>query len=535
MSARLLKPCRARVVIAVAGMTVALALLAWAPAASADGWSAQSVPAAVGSEMVLGGVSCPSPSDCFAVGFQASSGGRRFLLDQFSAGRWTNVGLPGPAGSTTSELDGVSCPSVTFCMAVGSYTTSSHLTLPLALTFSCSAGARPGLQICRWTQRTAQLSAGGQGFLHGVSCTSATFCEAVGGIPGFVTLTEGWNGAAFTKQASGGFFVAELDSVSCTSSTFCVADGWEEIQNSRVPYAESLKGNEWLPESTAGTGQFLTAPSNVGSAVLTGVSCASTIACQVVGGSEGEPTWGASFNGGSWALQSTPPTSGTAFFGQGGVSCAGPSICWAVGDYVPDFGNPQPLGEYWDGIGGWQLGDLPAPNDLGGEAILNSVSCLASTPTTTDCEAVGYYTNQSNVNGIGQPLPMPFAEQYTATVVIVNCCFGFVPHHFSLSAGGLARRGATVTAVLRKPRTLVLLVQAVRHRRPFLVGLVALGHRRAGTARIHWNLSVNGRSLRPGTYQISLSSVTAAVLSPPTAPGEITLTVKPNRRVEVGK
>jgi hypothetical protein len=52
-----------------------------------------------------------------------------------------------------------------------------------------------------------------------------------------------------------------------------------------------------------------------------------------------------------------------------------------------------------------------------------------------------------------------------------------------------------VTAVLRKPRTFVLLVEAVRQGRLVIVGLLPLGRHRTGTSRIHRNLRVNGRPL----------------------------------------
>jgi hypothetical protein len=92
-----------------------------------------------------------------------------------------------------------------------------------------------------------------------------------------------------------------------------------------------------------------------------------------------------------------------------------------------------------------------------------------------------------------------------------------------------------VIAVLHKPRTLVLLVQGIRRRHPVIIGLVALGSHPVGTSKIHWNLRVEGRLLGKGTYEVTLHSISVDVLSPATPPGELTLTVKADGRVEVRK
>jgi len=91
-----------------------------------------------------------------------------------------------------------------------------------------------------------------------------------------------------------------------------------------------------------------------------------------------------------------------------------------------------------------------------------------------------------------------------------------------------------VIAVLHKPRRLVLLVQGVRHHR-VIIGLVPLGDYSVGTFRIPWNLRVNGRLLDKGTYEVSLHAISVDVLSPATPPGQITLTVRTNRHVTVGR
>jgi hypothetical protein len=144
------------------------------------------------------------------------------------------------------------------------------------------------------------------------------------------------------------------------------------------------------------------------------------------------------------------------------------------------------------------------------------------------CEAVGQFTNTS-----GQLEPL--AEQYQVITIPRGCCRLFTPHHFALTVSGFENQGATITAELKKPKALELLVERKHQRRLIIVGLVPLGSHPAGTSRIHWNLHVADRSLGKGTYEVSLRSVVDGILSPPTPPGEIALTVNNNGHVKVGK
>jgi hypothetical protein len=99
------------------------------------------------------------------------------------------------------------------------------------------------------------------------------------------------------------------------------------------------------------------------------------------------------------------------------------------------------------------------------------------------------------------------------------------PKFFGLVLHRSEKRGATVIAVLRKPRVLVLLVRRVLRRGFVSVGLVHLGARPAGRSQSHWNLRVNRRPLPPGRYQVIMYALDDTVLSLPAAPGPRTLIV----------
>lgn len=107
------------------------------------------------------------------------------------------------------------------------------------------------------------------------------------------------------------------------------------------------------------------------------------------------------------------------------------------------------------------------------------------------------------------------------------------PKFFGLVVRSTEQQGATATVILREPRALALLVQAVRGGRLVDVGVVRLGHHHAGRSRVNWNLQVNGRPLSAGRYEVSLHALNGNLLSVPAPPGARTLAVLANGHVRV--
>jgi hypothetical protein len=122
-SRRLRRP--AFVTLAVAVCLVAGVLVAGAsPAGATPAWSVVPSPNPRGSTSPeLVGVSCPSSTSCFAVGdydtafFEASP----TLVEHWNGSSWSPMASPNPTGSPLTVLEGVSCPSTTSCFAVGFY------------------------------------------------------------------------------------------------------------------------------------------------------------------------------------------------------------------------------------------------------------------------------------------------------------------------------------------------------------------------------------------------------------------------------
>ena len=158
-----------------------------------------------------------------------------------------------------SGLSSVSCPTSSDCFAVGENTVGGP-----ALYETTDGGSI-------WANDTLSLPSG-EYSLGGVSCVSATFCEAVGG-----NSALSWNGTTWTNQTlpssvSDPSGVFNPSGVSCVSATFCEAVGYGLTSSGIDGVALSWNGSTWTNQ---------TLPSNVG--VLYGVSCISANSCEAVG------------------------------------------------------------------------------------------------------------------------------------------------------------------------------------------------------------------------------------------------------------
>lgn len=443
--------------VALAAVTVALVLLAPVSVARADGWTLQSVASSV-ADGGLSGVSCPytgiysTTSPCVAVGAGLPAGAlvQQPLIEYWNGSQWSNELEAGPGGpSFAGRLSGVSCPTTAFCMAVGGYDSpQADSQLPLVYTIG------PG----GWVQQ--QVNIPGASF-NSVSCQSSSFCVAVGQFSGGGPVAAVWTpstGFVLQQPAANTPTGVTLDSVSCAAaqSGFCLAVGFGTDQGHAKAYAEAYENGQWVLQTSASSGGYLPAqPGNTLSDTLTGVYCLTAQDCQVVGSdipsSGGTELWGAELSSSSWTLESLPPSNTEA--GGGAVVC--PSDCWAVGSYF-NGSSRQPLADNLNGSQ-WLFASLPSPSSGGGN--LNAVSCAQ----INYCEAVG---TAVSAGGFGATA---FAERYTYTPPAPppggGKCTEFdcpppkpgTPHHFSLSARGSESRGATVTATLGKPKTLVLL------------------------------------------------------------------------------
>jgi hypothetical protein len=286
---------------------------------------------------VLQGVSCVSVSYCMAVGQGSSPFG---LILHWDGSTWTNSTNAG-----TPSLDAVSCVSTTFCMAVGATTAEKW-------------------DGTMWTPIPTVTSA------FRVSCTSPSFCVAVGN-PETIQI---WNGSSWTTMAPPSIpaNVIELNDVSCFGTSTCIAIGYTSEGVGSQALVLSVSGGTWSLASDSGdTGA---------GAVIFGVSCTSATFC-VLSGSTSNGALVLGWNGSVLSAYSPPVVPITWLWG---VSCVSTSSCVAVGYQGPlNSGITNPVIEEWDGSS-WTVDNTPSTG-LPDTAFLD-----ASCPAAGSCVAVGY-------------------------------------------------------------------------------------------------------------------------------------------------
>jgi hypothetical protein len=353
------------------------------PASRATARPAGSLPATATSKQsdVLNGVSCASAANCTAVGEYdpTASGPQPTLIERWNGSAWLAESSPSTPGGS---LDSVSCPAATSCTAVGSLilgwngvtwkvelASSPFVSVSCGTPTSCVAvgvtsGGVPESGYWNGTDWTrapmprprhpAQSIA-----LAGVSCAGRNFCMAVGDYSYGVgampspaardrTLAELWNGSSWRVIRSAD--VAhwdQLSAVSCTSPRACTAVGSSASQ--QFALAERWDGSTW-------TTQRVPDVNRIGYTRLTAVSCSSGSACMALGTYNGGSMAIAElWNGATWELRPMPgPPQPEPFVQPGGLSCASPVACVAVGT------DGSTLAEIWAGAH-WQITPAPSP------------------------------------------------------------------------------------------------------------------------------------------------------------------------------
>ncbi len=345
-------------------------------------WTSQAAPNPAKSTFAhMNAVSCVSVSSCEAGGYfevQVTSNDPKALAEDWNGDAWQLQQAVTPPGATYNVLSGVSCVSATFCEAVGTHFDSADNQDFLAETWNGQ----------KWTIQSTSDPANPYGSpddnsLYQVSCVSAQFCEAVGAGPtGALALM--WNGTSWTLQTRPGASDVDPQVVSCASASFCLAaDAYGHV--------DTWDGTSWS------AGPAVTGLTYVGS-----ISCLSATFCEAVGsGANGSQA--AVWNGTSWTTQAVAGPANTAL---SAVSCTTASSCEAVGQ-VPDNGQEGTVAESWDGSA-WTVQSTPNPSSTQGSQ-LTSVSCASA----TSCTAVGWYTS-SNVSTFGQPQTVVEAWDGTA-------------------------------------------------------------------------------------------------------------------------
>jgi hypothetical protein len=327
----------------------------------------------------LANVSCVSANFCVTVGEKAASARspRIPLAMIWNGARWRETATPLLKGGPVGYLSSVSCTSSSYCVAVGNYSKNKTSDIPVAVTWNGRA----------WTTRALPSLAGGQPYAEGISCAAARHC-----VVGFIANPMPKSGQAFIDVLTGatwavraltppkGSEFAGFNSVSCVSVTHCVLAG---VVYDRVGQASLLAA--WNGKALSTMKATASFP-----AFLDGLSCASAKSCVAVG------TWFTGpadlgyyeiWNGSIWkGARVLPQPKAMVVSNPLAVSCATPASCLAVGYFrVPVKGNypNQALAEVFNGTS-WTRLSVPAVAGAA-DVDFSAVSCLSA----TSCVAVG--------------------------------------------------------------------------------------------------------------------------------------------------
>jgi hypothetical protein len=361
---------------------VAIALTPVLAGATPGTWALATSPNPGTSENALRGVACPNANDCWAVGYQASSGLPQTLIEHWDGTAWSVVTSGNENGLTTLQdngLSGVTCTSVSNCWAVGTFQQvagSSSFDEPLWEHWDGTS----------WTASTLGVGAiPTEYWLNAVSCADASHCWAVGyktiGIVETVWIQQ-WNGTIWKDDAStdGGALLG----VSCVDTTHCWAVG-ETGASPQQTRIEAWNGTAW----SAATSPDANSSDNL----LNSVSCVDTTHCWAAGFYINGPALQnllVQWNGSSWSVASaaasndnTPSTNNNRLEG---VTCLNANDCWAVGDWELAGGHPyKTLIDWWNGTSWALVPGTPNSPDTTMNDQLFSVAC----GDTDHCAAAG--------------------------------------------------------------------------------------------------------------------------------------------------
>ncbi|MHB8718250.1 MAG: hypothetical protein ACYDAC_05060 [Candidatus Dormibacteria bacterium] len=295
------------------------------------------------------GVSCATPSECWAVGNTGTTAGIAPLIERYDGATWTAVQTPALKGN----LFGVTCVSASDCWAVG--------------------------------------------YVDAPGATSDTY----------VTLIEHFDGASWTVATSPNVTTATLvqaqvnilQAITCDLSG-CTAVGYYDYGVFN-PTGENVTVQQTLVEQydpTSNTWGVVSSPNTSQSLnnALGGVSCPSGGDCWAVGQAVtpngNSQTLIEHWDGMSWTIVGSPSPS-SVDNGLGGVSCPSETECWASGYYGGSITTRTLIEHYDSATSAWTVSDTPntgpsEPNSL------SDIDCLA----VSQCAGIGSYTDSAGNN-----------------------------------------------------------------------------------------------------------------------------------------
>jgi hypothetical protein len=185
-----------------------------------------------GEEEWLSGVSCPTKKSCTVVGSVEFEHVAHGLAETWNGSSWTVNATPWPLNAQDLALNGVSCTTAKACTAIGSNTRDiGGAKEAVVLRWN---GTEWQLEEAPDPTEELEAGEGDEWELDGVSCLSSTYCVAVGAYnnPGEdpVALAEVWNGVGWALEppvSRPGTEGNVLLGVSCAAEA-CTATGYSK-------------------------------------------------------------------------------------------------------------------------------------------------------------------------------------------------------------------------------------------------------------------------------------------------------------------
>jgi hypothetical protein len=224
-------------------------------------------PNPAGLDAEFNAVSCASATFCMAVGWKGPHDGSSLTVfaERWNGTSWSLVNVPGPSSAVASRLLGVSCTSGTYCLAVGASNDDIAFN-PLARRWNGTA----------WS--VVNVPTPTVGLFRAVACVSTTDCRAVGDGstgPGSSALIEKYNGSSWTVQSTYGLY-GRFSGVACVTASNCTAAG---STDSNATLAAQWNGSTWSQQTTVD-------PPYAFNNEFDGVACPTTSVCVAVGFTE---------------------------------------------------------------------------------------------------------------------------------------------------------------------------------------------------------------------------------------------------------
>ncbi len=340
-----------------------------------------------------GPIACPKVGGCVVLGEYATAAGTdEDLIDTETAGLWSSAVAPLPPGGTAAANLGpytLGCTGVGFCLGTSLYQTATSVA-PEILEENGGRWTALAMPMPTNASRSRIPSVGAMACpLRGACVIVGTYDTTSGLSEGFVVTQESRRFVAVEAPIPAGpRRDSSLAGVSCSTATFCLAVGYfVAASGSR----EALAVSDATGTLAASPAVLLPSGANARpQAVLQSVSCGRSSPCVALGGYNDAA--GDRFgvidteSNGTWTVRKMPSPPGARTASPSprifGITCKAGNYCLAVGQYVDATGTLQGLA-LLEEAGHWSASMMPATLDS--NVVVRAVACI----NDTHCAAAG--------------------------------------------------------------------------------------------------------------------------------------------------